>query len=44
MNLRNRNARFASRASSDYNTYLFFKDKGDVECQAIVTSINKTGI
>lgn len=25
MNMRNRNARFASRASSDYNTYLFFK-------------------
>lgn len=25
MNLRNRMARFASRSSSDYNTYLFFK-------------------
>lgn len=25
MNFRNRNARFASRASSDYHTYLFFK-------------------
>ena len=25
MNMRNRMARFASRASSDYNTYLFFK-------------------
>jgi exosome complex exonuclease DIS3/RRP44 len=25
MNMRNRNARFASRASSDFNTYLFFK-------------------
>ena len=25
MNMRNRMARFASRASSDYHTYLFFK-------------------
>lgn len=27
MNFRNRNARFASRASTDYHSYLFFKDK-----------------
>jgi exosome complex exonuclease DIS3/RRP44 len=27
MNMRHRMARFASRASSDYHTYLFFKDK-----------------
>ncbi|KRX06611.1 Nucleic acid-binding, OB-fold [Pseudocohnilembus persalinus] len=44
MNLRNRNARFASRASSDYNTFLFFKDKGDVEAKGIVTSITKQGV
>lgn len=44
MNYRNRNARFASRASSDYNTYLFFKDKGEVKSKAIVTNINRTCI
>ena len=27
MNMRNRMARYASRASSDYHTYLFFKVK-----------------
>lgn len=27
MNMRHRNARFASRASSDYHTYLFFKNQ-----------------
>jgi len=27
MNMRHRMARFASRASSDYNTYSFFKGK-----------------
>ncbi|EGR33437.1 rnb family protein, putative [Ichthyophthirius multifiliis] len=42
MNMRNRNARFASRASSDYNTYLFFKDK-QVEEIGMVSSINQKG-
>ena len=43
MNLRNRMARFASRSSSDYNTYLFFKDR-KVEETAMVSSIGKSGI
>lgn len=38
MNMRHRMARFASRASSDYHTYLFFKDRKIVE-KAIITSI-----
>ncbi|KAL4471595.1 hypothetical protein ABPG74_008488 [Tetrahymena malaccensis] len=42
MNMRNRMARFASRSSSDYNTYLFFKDK-QIEEVAMVSSISKTG-
>lgn len=42
MNFRNRNARFASRASSDYHTYLLFKEK-EVEADGIITSISKVG-
>ena len=38
MNMRNRMARYASRASSDYHTYQFFKDRKANE-KAIVTSI-----
>ena len=40
MNMRNRMARYASRASSDYHTYQFFKDKNTVE-KAIITSISE---
>lgn len=41
MNMRHRNARFASRASSDYNIYLFFK--GDkVEAEGYLTAITDT--
>lgn len=38
MNMRNRMARYASRASSDYHTYQFFKGKKQSE-QAILTAI-----
>lgn len=40
MNMRNRMARYASRASSDYHTYQFFKDRKATE-KAIVTSITE---
>ena len=39
MNMRNRMARYASRASSDYHTYQYFKNKKEVE-QAIFTQID----
>lgn len=42
MNMRHRMARFASRASSDYHTYLFFKDKKLTE-KAIITAIAQEG-
>jgi len=35
-------ARFASRASSDYHTYLFFKDR-KLEERAIITAIGQEG-
>lgn len=38
MNMRNRMARYASRASSDYHTYQFFKNRDNAE-QAIFTQI-----
>lgn len=38
MNMRNRMARYASRASSDYHTYQFFKGRETPE-QAIFTQI-----
>jgi exosome complex exonuclease DIS3/RRP44 len=40
MNMRNRMARYASRASSDYRTYQYFKEKNNLE-KAIVTSIKE---
>jgi exosome complex exonuclease DIS3/RRP44 len=40
MNMRNRMARYASRASSDYHTYQYFKEKNNLE-KAIVTSIKE---
>jgi len=43
MNMRHRNARFASRASSDYFSYLFFKDK-TLEEEGIITSIQSNGV
>lgn len=42
MNMRNRMARFASRASSDYHTYLFFKGKSLIE-DAMITNIISNG-
>lgn len=39
MNMRNRMARYASRASSDYHTYQFFKGRDSPE-QAIFTQID----
>lgn len=38
MNMRNRMARYASRASSDYHTYQYFKEKNNIE-KAIITAI-----
>lgn len=38
MNIKNRNARNASRASSEFYSYLFFKNK-DLKESAIVASI-----
>ena len=40
--MRNRMARFASRASSDYHTYLFFKGKKLIE-DAMITNIRNDG-
>lgn len=42
MNLRNRMARYASRASSDYHTYQFFKDREREKEQGVITSINES--
>lgn len=41
MNMRNRMARYASRASSDYHTYQFFKDRQDKIEQGIIVSISE---
>ena len=38
--MRNRMARYASRASSDYHTYQFFKDRKNKQ-KAIITSISE---
>lgn len=43
MNLRNRMARYASRASSDYHTYMFFKDRKNTE-KAIITAITEDSL
>ena len=43
MNTRHRNARFASRASSDYYSFLFFKDK-ELSESAIICAIELNGI
>ena len=42
MNIRNRNARNASRASSDFFSYLFFKDKVIIE-KGMISSIQNQG-
>jgi exosome complex exonuclease DIS3/RRP44 len=42
MNMRNRNARNASRASSDFFSYLFFKDK-EFEKKGIISGVQSTG-
>lgn len=42
INQKNRNARNASRASSDYYTYLFFKDKLIKE-KGIIFGLNESG-
>ena len=43
MNFRHRMARLASRSSSDYHTYLFFKNKNATD-SSIITSISKESI
>lgn len=42
MNMRNRNARNASRASSDFFSYLFFKDKV-IKKNGMISGIQSTG-
>jgi len=47
--MRHRNARFASRASSDYFSYLFFKKKKeekneDVKKEGVITNIQSNGV
>ncbi|KAM3146946.1 hypothetical protein pb186bvf_001100 [Paramecium bursaria] len=44
MNMRHRYARFASRASSDYHTYLFFKNQKEQIQQAIITGITEKAV
>jgi exosome complex exonuclease DIS3/RRP44 len=39
MNMRNRMARYASRASSDYHTYQFFKEREGEKEQGVISSI-----
>ena len=41
MNLRNRMARYASRASSDYHTYQFFKGKDKAEEKGVIVEITE---
>ena len=43
MNTRHRNARFASRSSSDYYSFVFFKDK-QLEESAVISGIEMNGI
>lgn len=43
MNMRNRMARYASRASSDYHTYQYFKEKNNLE-KAIITAIEESTV
>lgn len=43
LNLKNRNARNASRASSDYHQYIFFQ-QNPVQSQAYITSIEENCI
>ena len=43
MNMRHRNARFASRASSDYYSFVFFKDKQLAE-EAVISGIEMNGV
>lgn len=44
LNMRHRMARFASRASSDYHTYLFFKNRQNCVEKAIITGIQPKGV
>jgi len=44
MNMRNRMARYASRASSDYHIYQLFKTKENVKEQGIIVSIKENSV
>uniref|UniRef100_A0A0G4G6P6 Ribosomal RNA-processing protein 44 n=1 Tax=Chromera velia CCMP2878 TaxID=1169474 RepID=A0A0G4G6P6_9ALVE len=44
MNQRHRNAQFASRASTELHTYLFFKKKGPTETDSVVIRVRKNGL
>lgn len=44
MNRKNRSAQYASRASTQFNTYQYFKNKKEEIEEAIVMKITKLGI
>ena len=41
INFRHRNAQFAGRASADLHTFLFFRKKGPLEAQGIVSNVKR---
>ena len=43
INYKHRNAQFAGRASTDLHTFLFFRAKGEMEADAVVAGIRRTG-
>merc|ERR1712187_113953 len=44
INLRHRNAQWASRASADLHTFMFFNKKGKQLAQGVVTRIRRSGL
>lgn len=44
INLKHRNAQWASRASSDLHTFMFFKKKGETLARAVVIRVRKSGM
>jgi len=44
INIKHRMAQWASRASSDLHTFMFFKNKGPQSAQGVVTRIRRTGM
>eukprot|EP00931_Biecheleriopsis_adriatica_P073849 TRINITY_DN4805_c0_g1_i1.p1 TRINITY_DN4805_c0_g1~~TRINITY_DN4805_c0_g1_i1.p1 ORF type:complete len:1041 (+),score=211.65 TRINITY_DN4805_c0_g1_i1:97-3219(+) len=44
INIKHRNAQWASRASADLHTFMFFKNKGGQSAEAVVTRIRRSGM